>query len=142
MLRETTPSSMAASRFKIQNLTTALERILCGYGIVFSSRRPWFKSCPDLIFLLCIYSFVSFLRTLFVRLILQIILLLEAFECNGPRARIQQPVSRTFFFFPKIRKLECNTTYDWLKISMLLNIEKSEEYDNESSREYEPKSKL
>ena len=28
MLQETTPSSMAASRFKIQYLTTALERIL------------------------------------------------------------------------------------------------------------------
>ena len=40
---------------------------LSGYGIVFSSRRPWFKSCPDLIFLSYIYLFVSLLRTLFLR---------------------------------------------------------------------------
>ena len=39
---------------------------LSGYGIGFSSRRPWFKSCPDFIFLSCIYSFISLLRTLFV----------------------------------------------------------------------------
>ena len=42
---------------------------LSGYGIDISSRPPWFKSRPDLIFLLCIYSFVSLLRTLFVRLV-------------------------------------------------------------------------
>ena len=31
--------------------------------IGFSTRRPWFKSCPNLIFLPCIYSFLSLLRT-------------------------------------------------------------------------------
>ena len=36
------------------------------YGIGFSSRRPRLKSCSDLIFPPCIYSFVSLLRTLFV----------------------------------------------------------------------------
>ena len=38
-----------------------------GYGIGFLSKRPWFKSCRKLTFLPCIYSFVSLLRTLFVR---------------------------------------------------------------------------
>ena len=41
---------------------------LGGCGIGFSFRRPWFKSRPDLIFLPYIYSLVSLLRTLFVRL--------------------------------------------------------------------------
>ena len=47
---------------------------LSGYGIGFLSRRPWFKSCPDLLFLPCIYSFVCvfffffLLRTFFVRI--------------------------------------------------------------------------
>ena len=40
---------------------------LSGYGIGFSSRRSWFKSCLHLIFLPCIHSFVSLLRTLFIR---------------------------------------------------------------------------
>ena len=71
LLQETTPSSIASSRFEIQYLTAALGRILfikiSGYGIGFSTRRPWFKSCPNLIFLPCIYSFLSLLQTLFVR---------------------------------------------------------------------------
>ena len=37
----------------------------------------WFESCPDLIFLPCIYSFVSLLRTLFVRSACQRIILLH-----------------------------------------------------------------
>ena len=41
---------------------------LSGYDIGFSFGGPWFKSCPNLIFLLCIDSFVSLLRTLFVRI--------------------------------------------------------------------------
>ena len=41
---------------------------LCGYGIGFTYRRTWLKSCPDLIFLPCIYSFVSLLPIFFVRL--------------------------------------------------------------------------
>ena len=35
--------------------------------LAFGARGHWFKSCPELIFLPCIYSFVSLLRTLFVR---------------------------------------------------------------------------
>ena len=36
--------------------------------LAFGKRSPWFESRPNLIFLPCIYSFVSLLRTLFVRL--------------------------------------------------------------------------
>ena len=35
--------------------------------LAFGARGLWFESCPDLIFLPCIYSFVSLLRPLFVR---------------------------------------------------------------------------
>ena len=35
--------------------------------LAFGARGHWFESCPDFIFLPCIYSFVSLLRTLFVR---------------------------------------------------------------------------
>ena len=43
-------------------LTTASERILFSSVIMvlaFGARRLWFDSCPDLIFLPCIFSFVS-----------------------------------------------------------------------------------
>ena len=58
--------------FSIQYLhvTAALGRILLSSVVmvlVFGARGHWFKSCPDLIFLPCIYSFVSLLRTLFIR---------------------------------------------------------------------------
>ena len=55
---------------QIQYLTTALGRILfkfSGYGIDFSTRLPWYKFRADLIFLPHIYSLVSLLHTLFVR---------------------------------------------------------------------------
>ena len=48
---------------------------LSGYGIGFSSESPWFESRPDLTFLSCIRSFVSLLRTLFVRITSQIVTL-------------------------------------------------------------------
>ena len=68
VLRETTPSSMAASRFKY--LTTALERILFSSVVMvlaFGVEGLWFKSRPNLVFPPCIYSFVSLLRTFFIR---------------------------------------------------------------------------
>ena len=63
------------------------------------------------------------------------------------RVRIHQPFLRTFFFFfSKICKLKCNTTSDWLNhmvcqselfyIQMLLDIEKSGEYDKQCSKEW------
>ena len=69
VLRETTPSSMAAAYLNTipNNCVRENSLKLSGYGIGFSSRRPWFESCPDVIFLPCIYPFVSLLRTLFVR---------------------------------------------------------------------------
>ena len=54
----------------IQYLKTALGRILYSSVVMvlaFGARGHWFESCPDLIILPCIYSFVSWLRTLFVR---------------------------------------------------------------------------
>ena len=53
-----------------QYLTTAFGRILFSSVIMVlacGTRGHWFKSCPDLIFLPCIHSFVSLLQTLFVR---------------------------------------------------------------------------
>ena len=55
---------------KIQYLTTAIGRILFSSLVMvlaFDARSQQFESCPGLIFLPCIYSFVSLLRTLFVR---------------------------------------------------------------------------
>ena len=54
-----------------QYLTTALWRIL--FSSVFmvlalGAQGHWFESYPDFIFLPCIYSFVSLLWTLFIRL--------------------------------------------------------------------------
>ena len=46
------------------------ERILFSSVVMvlaFGARDHWFESCPNLIFLPCIYSFLSLLRTLFVR---------------------------------------------------------------------------
>ena len=40
---------------------------LSGYGIGFPTRLPWFKPGLNVIFLPCIYSFLSLLRTFFVR---------------------------------------------------------------------------
>ena len=54
----------------IQYITTTLERILFSSVVqvlAFGARGHRLESCPDLIFLPCIYSFVSLLRTLFVR---------------------------------------------------------------------------
>ena len=51
-------------------LTTALERILFSSVVMvlaFGARGHWFDSCPDLIFVPCIYLFVSLIPTLFVR---------------------------------------------------------------------------
>ena len=73
MLRKTTPLCMTASRLKyntLQNCNFVLGRILfCSVVMVlaFGARCHWFESCPDLILLPCIYSFVSLLRTSFVR---------------------------------------------------------------------------
>ena len=38
-----------------------------GYGVGLLTGRPWFESRQDHIFLPCIYSFLSLLRTLFIR---------------------------------------------------------------------------
>ena len=47
-----------------------LERILYSSVVMllaFGAQGHWFKSCPDLIFLPCIFSFVYLLHTLFIR---------------------------------------------------------------------------
>ena len=69
VLRETTPSSMAAPDLNTipNNCAWGNSLSLSGYGTGILYRRPWFKPCPDLTFLTCIYSFVSLLLTLFVR---------------------------------------------------------------------------
>ena len=76
MLWMTTPSSVTGDHsfkhgcFPIQYLTTALGRILFSSVVMvlaFGALGHCFESCPDLIFLPCIYSFVSLLRTMFVR---------------------------------------------------------------------------
>ena len=68
VLRETTPSSTAAYLDTIPNNCVRDNSVLLSdYGIGFSSRNPLFESRPDLIFLPCIYLFVSLLRTLFAR---------------------------------------------------------------------------
>ena len=54
----------------IQYQTTALGRILfisVVMVLAYGALGPWFESRPNLIFLPCIYSFVSLIRTLFVR---------------------------------------------------------------------------
>ena len=70
VLRATTPSSIADSRFKYNtnNCVRKNSVQLSDYGTGFSSERPWFESRSNLIFLPCIYSCVSLLRTLFVRI--------------------------------------------------------------------------
>ena len=40
--------------------------------LAFGAQGHWFKSCPDLIFLPCIYSFVSVLQTSFVRFVKEV----------------------------------------------------------------------
>ena len=55
---------------EIQYLTTVLGRILFSSVVMvlaFGVQGHWFKSCSNLIYLPCIYSFVSLLRTLFIR---------------------------------------------------------------------------
>ena len=54
----------------IQNLTTALKRILFSSVVMvlaFGARGHWFKSCLDLIFLPCINLFICFFVTDLVR---------------------------------------------------------------------------
>ena len=59
-----------------------LGRILFGSVVVvlaFGARGHWFESCPDHIFLPCIYSYVSLLQTLFVRIHISIFCILKVY---------------------------------------------------------------
>ena len=53
----------------LQDLNTIPKKLFSSVVIIltFGAQGYWFESCPDLKFLPCIYSFVSLLRTLFVR---------------------------------------------------------------------------
>ena len=69
VLRMTTPSCMAACNLNTvpHNCVRENSLQLSGYGVGLSIRQPLFESRQDHIFLPCIYSFLSLLRTLFVR---------------------------------------------------------------------------
>ena len=77
---------------------------LNGYGIGFSSRRRWFKSRPGVIFLPCIYSFVSLLRTLLVRLDVMVHggTISPLLPEHGSFSCYKQPINMTTFFPEKI----------------------------------------
>ena len=88
----------------VQCLTTALARILFSLVVMvlaFSARGHWFESCLYLIFLPCIFSFVSLLQTSSVRIYKHsyIYTLFLTHLHTGRHSQLSLTISHFFFFF-------------------------------------------